>query len=41
MSLLDRLPRVGDELTCDGWRISVLTVEERRIISLRLSRITE
>lgn len=41
MSLLDRLPRVGDELTWDGWRISVLTVEERRIKSLRLSSIAE
>lgn len=37
MSLLDRLPVVGDRLACDGWTLTVMAVEERRVRQVRLT----
>ncbi|MFC6299227.1 CBS domain-containing protein [Pseudomonas sp. CCM 7893] len=36
MSLLDRLPVVGDSLEHEGWRLTVAAVEERRVTQVRL-----
>ena len=36
MSLLDRLPMVGDSLEHAGWRLTVATVEERRVTQVLL-----
>ena len=38
MSLLDRLPVVGDQQTWNGWQLSVVEVAERRVTRVRLSR---
>lgn len=37
MSLLDRLPMVGDSLAWNGWRMTVVAVEERRVRQVRLT----
>lgn len=37
MSLLDRLPMVGDQLLCNGWNMTVVAVEERRVRQVRLT----
>lgn len=37
MSLLDRLQVVGDRLACDGWTLTVMAVEERRVRQVRLT----
>lgn len=31
MSLLDRLPMVGDQLRWNGWTLTVEAIEERRV----------
>lgn len=36
MSLLDRLPIIGDTLSCQGWSMTVMTVEERRVTKVLL-----
>jgi CBS domain containing-hemolysin-like protein len=36
MSLLDRLPVVGDSLEHEGWRLTVAAVEERRVTQVHL-----
>lgn len=36
MSLLDRLPRVGDSLEHEGWHLRVAAVEERRVTQVLL-----
>ncbi|MDR8371273.1 TerC family protein [Pseudomonas lactis] len=36
MSLLDRLPVVGDSLEHEGWRLTVAEVEERRVTQVHL-----
>jgi CBS domain containing-hemolysin-like protein len=36
MSLLDRLPVVGDRLEYEGWQMTVVTVEERRVTRVLL-----
>lgn len=36
MSLLDRLPVVGDALEVEGWRLQVIEVKERRVNRLLL-----
>lgn len=36
MSLLDRLPVVGDCLQWNGWQMTVVAVEERRVREVRL-----
>ncbi|WP_426238136.1 TerC family protein [Pseudomonas sp. TWP3-2] len=38
MSLLDRLPMIGDRLQHDGWRMTVVAVEERRVTRVLLVR---
>ncbi len=38
MSLLDRLPVIGDELQWGGWRLEVIQVQERRVTSVLLRR---
>ncbi|MEK1940370.1 MAG: TerC family protein [Pseudomonas sp.] len=38
MSLLDRLPVIGDELVWHGWQLRVIGVAERRVTRVRLSR---
>lgn len=38
MSLLDRLPVVGDRLAWNGWTLTVLAVEERRVRQVRLTQ---
>lgn len=38
MSLLDRLPVVGDQVDCGPWQLSVQSVEERRVKTVRLCR---
>ena len=40
MSLLDRLPVVGDSLVHEGWRLSVAAVEERRVTQVSMVRET-
>jgi CBS domain containing-hemolysin-like protein len=40
MSLLDRLPVVGDSLDHEGWRLTVAAVEERRVTQVRLVPLT-
>ncbi|MBA1202737.1 TerC family protein [Pseudomonas capeferrum] len=37
MSLLDRLPVVGDNLAWNGWSMTVIAVEERRVREVRLT----
>lgn len=37
MSLLDRLPVVGDRLAWNGWTMTVVAVEERRVRQVRLT----
>ena len=37
MSLLDRLPVVGDTLAWNGWNMTVIAVEERRVREVRLT----
>jgi len=37
MSLLDRLPMVGDSLVWDNWKMTVVAVEERRVRQVRLT----
>ena len=37
MSLLDRLPMVGDSLVCNSWKMTVVAVEERRVRQVRLT----
>jgi CBS domain containing-hemolysin-like protein len=37
MSLLDRLPAVGDSLEHEGWRLTVAAVEERRVTQVLLA----
>jgi len=37
MSLLDRLPMVGDQLCCNGWTLTVEAIEERRVRQVRLT----
>jgi len=38
MSLLDRLPMIGDEVEWGDWRLSVTEVSERRVTRVRLAR---
>ena len=38
MSLLDRLPMVGDQLDWEGWSMTVVAVEERRVRQVRLKQ---
>ncbi len=38
MSLLDRLPRTGDEVSWSGWSLKVSDVEERRVTRVALTR---
>jgi CBS domain containing-hemolysin-like protein len=38
MSLLDRLPMVGDSLAYEGWRLTVAAVEERRVTQVTMVR---
>ena len=40
MSLLDRLPVVGDSLVHEGWRLTVAAVEERRVTQVFMARET-
>lgn len=37
MSLLDRLPMVGDKLNWNGWQLTVVAVAERRVRQVRLT----
>lgn len=37
MSLLDRLPMVGDKLSWNGWQLTVVAVAERRVRQVRLT----
>ncbi|KPA88015.1 MULTISPECIES: TerC family protein [Pseudomonas] len=41
MSLLDRLPMVGDQVQWAGWRMTVVAVRERRVTRLFLVRLQE
>jgi CBS domain containing-hemolysin-like protein len=38
MSLLDRLPVIGDRLELEGWHMTVKAVEERRVTRVLLER---
>ncbi|WP_296181993.1 TerC family protein [Pseudomonas sp. UBA1879] len=38
MSLLDRLPAMGDEVQWEGWRLKVLEVQERRVTRVWLRK---
>ena len=38
VSLLDRLPMIGDSHDWDGWRLTVMSVEERRVTRVFLAR---
>jgi CBS domain containing-hemolysin-like protein len=38
MSLLDRLPRKGDQLAWEGWEMTVIGVEERRVTRVSLKK---
>jgi len=38
MSLLDRLPVIGDSLTWEGWNLKVVEVEDRRVKRVLLSK---
>jgi CBS domain containing-hemolysin-like protein len=35
---LGRIPDVGDEVALDGWRLTVVRMDRRRIADLRLTR---
>ncbi len=39
VSLLDRLPMIGDSHEWEGWHLTVVAVEERRVTRVRLLRI--
>ena len=41
VSLLDRLPLIGDHHEWEGWRMTVMAVEERRVTRVFLVRIGE
>ena len=38
MSLLDRLPMIGDTLSWEGWTLKVVEVEERRVTRVLLTQ---
>ena len=38
MSLLDRLPVIGDKLSWEGWSMTVVEVEERRVTRVLLRK---
>jgi CBS domain containing-hemolysin-like protein len=38
MSLLDRLPMIGDTLSWQGWSMTVMEVEERRVTRVLLRK---
>ena len=38
MSLLDRLPMIGDTLSWEGWTLTVVGVEERRVTRVLLAK---
>ncbi len=39
LARLGEIPRVGDEVRVDGWRITVMRMDRHRIAELRLSRV--
>ncbi|MFJ3468347.1 transporter associated domain-containing protein [Pseudomonas sp. NPDC090201] len=39
MSLLDRLPVIGDELVWEGWNVKVVQVQERRVTRVLLRKL--
>jgi CBS domain containing-hemolysin-like protein len=39
ISLLDRLPVIGDRLEWQGWSLEVMAVEERRVTRVLLKRL--
>ena len=39
MSLLDRLPMIGDTLEWEGWKLTVVEVEERRVTRVLISKV--
>jgi CBS domain containing-hemolysin-like protein len=39
VSLLDRLPMIGDSHEWEGWRLTVMSVEERRVTRVSLVRL--
>jgi len=39
ISLLDRLPVIGDRLEWQGWSLEVIAVEERRVTRVLLKRL--
>jgi CBS domain containing-hemolysin-like protein len=39
VSLLDRLPMIGDSHEWEGWRMTVMAVEERRVTRVFLTRV--
>lgn len=41
MSLLDRLPVIGDEVEYHGWRLRVVEVRERRVASVLATRVSQ
>lgn len=38
MSMLDRLPTIGDKLTWQEWSMAVVEVEERRVTRVLLRK---
>jgi len=41
VSVLDRLPMIGDSHEWEGWRMTVMAVEERRVTRVLLVRAAE
>lgn len=39
LSKLGRIPAVGDEVTVDGWRLTVTRMDRNRIADLRLAAV--
>lgn len=38
---LGRIPKVGDEVRTDGWRVTVMRMDRHRVAELRLTRVRE
>jgi CBS domain containing-hemolysin-like protein len=41
MAKLGRIPKVGDEIRIDGWRITVMRMDKLRVAELRVARVNE
>jgi CBS domain containing-hemolysin-like protein len=41
LTRLGEIPKVGDELRVDGWRITVMAMDRHRVAELRVAKVSE